>query len=302
MKKSIVNILISGICFLIVNFFVKILGSGAITFGVQHKIPAHELVFFRSIISFTITLFLLKRAKLPILGTNKKWLLIRGFSGMIALTLFFYSIHHLPIAIASTIQYLAPIFTIILAVFILKEKVKFLQWLFIFISFFGASLIGFSSLIKIEIIQIDITWVVLGIVSAAFSGLAYVSILKLKNTEKPLNIVLYFPMLSIPIMGIWCIFDFVKPLGIEWLYLILIGIFTQFAQISLTKAFQYGDANSIAPFQYFGSIYAIILGHFVFYEYLSLLSYLGILLILIGVFVNVIFNSYKNKNLVKKVI
>jgi drug/metabolite transporter (DMT)-like permease len=293
MNKGILNILLSGICFLIVNFFVKILGSGNSFMGAVNKIPAHELVFFRSIISFTITFYYLKKSQIPVLGTNKKWLLIRGFSGMIALTLFFNTIHYLPLAIASTIQYLAPIFTVLLAVFFMKEKVKLLQWIFIIISFSGAGLIGFSSLIEIETVKIDIFWVLLGILSAGFSGLAYVSILKLKTTEKPLNIVLYFPMLSIPIMGVWCLFDFVLPQGIEWFYLLIIGVFTQFAQISLTKAFQFGNANSISPFQYLGSIYAIILGYLIFDERLSFVSFLGIYLILFGVLMNVLVRTKK---------
>jgi drug/metabolite transporter (DMT)-like permease len=293
MNKGILNILLSGICFLIVNFFVKILGSGNSFMGVVNKIPAHELVFFRSVISFTITFYYLKKSQIPVLGTNKKWLLIRGFSGMIALTLFFNTIHYLPLAIASTIQYLAPIFTVLLAVFFMKEKVKILQWFFIIISFSGAGLIGFSSLVEIETVKIDNFWVLLGILSAGFSGLAYVSILKLKTTEKPLNIVLYFPMLSIPIMGVWCFFDFVLPQGIEWFYLLIIGVFTHFAQISLTKAFQFGNANSISPFQYLGSIYAIILGYLIFDERLSFVSFLGIYLILFGVLMNVLVRTKK---------
>jgi drug/metabolite transporter (DMT)-like permease len=294
MNQGIIHILISGFCFLIVNFFVKILGAGNTDFGVVNRFPAHELVFFRSVISFSICIYLLKKKHIPILGTNKKWLLIRGFSGMIALTLFFYTIHFLPIAVASTIQYLAPIFTVILAVFIMKEKVKIIQWLFILISFGGAFLIGFSSLLGVEVIKIDIFWLLLGIVSAAFSGLAYVAILKLKATEHTLNIVLYFPMLSIPIMGVWCMFHFVVPTPLELLFLFIIGIFTQFAQISLTKAFQFGNANTISPFQYLGSIYALILGFFVFEESLSLLSYFGISLILFGVLMNVLFRMRKN--------
>ena len=297
MNKGILFILVSVLCFFVVNFFVKILGSDSGFLNTPNNFPAHELVFFRSLISFSLTVYLLKKKGIPILGFNRKWLLVRGFSGMIALTLFFYTIHNLPIAIASTIQYLAPIFTVILAVFIMKEKVLKLQWVFILLSFLGAGLIGFSSLIESnEAKSISIFWVLLGVVSAFFSGIAYVSILKLKETEKPLNIVLYFPMIALPIMGIWCIFDFVIPQGIEWFYLFLIGIFTQFAQILLTKAFHEGNANSISPFQYLGSIYALILGFFVFDEMISFLSYLGITLILIGVISNVFIRARFKKN------
>ncbi|MFN5417395.1 MAG: DMT family transporter [Flavobacteriia bacterium] len=167
MQKAILYIIGSGLSFLIVNFFVKILGNGPDSeiLPTSKAIPAHELVFFRSIISFSISFYLMKRKNIPILGTNKKWLLIRGFSGMIALTMFFYTIHHLPIAVASTIQYLAPIFTVILAIFIVSEKVLKLQWIFIIIAFSGAVLIGLSNFFsQSNTKDISLFWVVTGII------------------------------------------------------------------------------------------------------------------------------------------
>lgn len=298
MQKAILYIIGSGLSFLIVNFFVKILGNGPDSeiLPTTTAIPAHELVLFRSIISFTISFYLMKRKNIPILGTNKKWLLIRGFSGMIALTMFFYTIHHLPIAVASTIQYLAPIFTVILAIFIVSEKVLKLQWIFIIIAFSGAVLIGLSNFFsQSNTKEISLFWVITGVISAFFSGLAYNAIMKLKSTETPLNIVVYFPMLSIPIMGIWCLFDFEMPYGIAWLYILIIGIFTQIAQVALTKAFSMGDANTLAPFQYLGSIYALILGYMVFDEKLSFYALMGIVLILLGVVLNLLSKRLKQQ-------
>lgn len=299
MNKGILYMLLAGICFLVVNFFVKILGSGEIgLFGTTgSKFPAHELVFFRSLISFSISFYLLRKRNLPVLGYNKKWLLVRGFSGMIALTLFFYSIHYLPLAIASTIQYLAPIFTIILAVILVKERLFPIQIGFILLAFLGASLIGINNfLVEDQNLLLPWEWIIIGIISSFFSGIAYVSILKLKQTDTPLNIVIYFPMLSLPIMGIWCLFDFVVPQGIEWLYILTIGIFTQIAQISLTRALHSGDTSTITPFQYLGSIYALFVGYLIFDEVISFYAFVGICLILAGVIFNILFRSWKEKS------
>lgn len=302
MNKGILYIILSGLSFLIVNFFVKVLGSGPnqeLFPGLQ-KYPAHELVLARSIVSFAISFYIIKKRGLPVLGFNRKWLLVRGFAGMIALTIFFYSIHYLPIAIASTVQYLAPVFTIIFAMFLLKEKVAKLQWLFILIAFCGVGLIGLNNLIAADQqLIIDYTWLGLGIVSAAFSGIAYTAIIKLKPTDTPINIVIYFPMLSLPIMTIWCFYDFTMPTGIEWVILLTIGIFTQIAQVLMTKALHEGSAALITPFQYLGAIYASIMGLLVFDERLSWVVYLGISLILFGVVTNALIKASKrNKSLV----
>jgi drug/metabolite transporter (DMT)-like permease len=300
-KKGMFYIILSGISFMIVNFFVKLLGNPNFSFlslPTYSKFPPHEIVLFRSIISFTISAYLLKRKKLSIFGNNKKWLIIRGSSGMIALTIFFYTIHHLPLAIASTLQYLAPIFTLLISIPILKEKTKPLQWFFVFTALLGVLIIGYSNsqniTINKEIIQWK--WVILGIVSAMFSGLAYVSVVKLKATETPLNIVIYFPMISLPFLFLWSLFDFVIPKGMEWIYLLLLGVFTQIAQVSMTKGFMYGDISVISPFQYLGSIYAIIIGTFLFDENLEFITYVGILLILISVILNIVVKNTNQKH------
>lgn len=297
MNKGILFIILSGLSFLIVNFFVKILGAGPnqeLFPGLQ-KFPAHELVLARSIVSFTISYYIIKRRGLPVLGFNRKWLLIRGVSGMIALTIFFYSIHYLPLAIAATIQYLAPIFTVVFAMFILGERIKKLQWFFILLAFVGVGLIGFNNLLAADQHEnINYLWFGLGILSAAFSGIAYTAIIKLKETDTPINIVIYFPMLSLPIMTVWCLYEFTMPVGIEWLILLIIGIFTQIAQVLMTRALHEGSAGLITPFQYLGAIYAALVGFFIFDERLSWIVYVGIVLILIGVVVNAVLRSYKN--------
>ena len=91
------------------------------------NIPVFELVFFRSFISLLISFTSLKSKNIPIFGVNKKILLIRGFIGSIALTLFFLTLQNIPLASAVTIQYLSPIFTALFAIWILKERMKKLQ-------------------------------------------------------------------------------------------------------------------------------------------------------------------------------
>jgi drug/metabolite transporter (DMT)-like permease len=289
MNKGILYIILSSLAFVIVNFFVKLLGGGPdqLLFQGLQKYPAHELVLARSIVSFSISLYIIKRKGYPVFGYNKKWLIVRGVAGMVALTIFFYTLHHLPLAIASTIQYLSPIFTVLLALIILKERIIKMQWLFIILSFIGVALISFNNFfLKNSILKIDYTWLLLGILSAAFSGLAYTAIVKLKGRETPINIVLYFPMIAIPVMTFWCFFDFVMPRGIEWLILLIIGIFTQIAQILMTRALHEEKSSIVTPFQYLGAIYAALIGYFIYDEKVSLIVYLGILLILLGVISN----------------
>ncbi len=295
MLRAILFILLSGICFFVVNFFVKMLGqpdSAPIT-GLQ-KYPAHELVFARSLISFTISFVIIRYRKLPLLGNNRRWLLLRGTAGMVALTLFFFTLHELPLAIASVLQYLSPIFTVLIAHQLFKEQVNRWQYLASLLAFSGVVLIGISSLTEaVTGEELDLFWMIMGVISAFLSGVAYNAISKLKTTEEPINIVIYFPMLALPLTGVWCLFDFTFPHGIEWLLLLTIGVFTQMAQVLMTKAFMFGQTAVVAPFQYVGAIYALISGWFIFDERLSTWNLVGISVILIGVLLGTIMRNYK---------
>lgn len=287
--------IIAGMSFMIVNFFVKLLGSETPHpwFGYLQHYPAHELILARSLVSFVISYYIIKKRGLTIWGNNKKWLLVRGFAGMIALTLFFYTILNIPLVVASILQYLSPIFTVIFALILLRERIKVLQWFFIAMAFSGVVVIGYDKLINPELgEQISLLQMGLAILSAAFSGIAYVAIIKLKSTDSPINIVIYFPMIAIPVMVFLCFFDFTMPIGIEWLILLIIGIFTQIAQVMMTKAFHEGPTAVVAPFQYLGAIYAFLIGLFIFDEKLSFVVYIGTGLILVGV----VFNSLLRKH------
>ena len=129
-------------------------------------------------------------------------------------------------------------------------------------------------------------WLGAGMIAAVLSGVAYVAIMKLKPTDAPITIVMYFPMIAIPFMILLCLWEFTVPQGIEWLFLLIIGVFTQFAQITMTRALHSGNAATIVPFQYLGAIYGFIVGYFIFLESLSNTLLIGMSLVLFGVIVN----------------
>ena len=278
MKKGAQYMLISSFAFSLMHLCVKALPH----------IPVFELVFFRSVVSLFISFTSLKHKKIPVLGNNKKTLLARGFFGVTALTLFFITLQNIPLAGAVTIQYLSPIFTAFFALFILKEKIENRQLLFFAIAFFGVLILKGFDISG----QISYKYVLIGLMSACFSGIAYNFIRLLRKTEHPLVVVFYFPLVASPIMGFLSYFNWVKPQGTDWVYLLLLGIITQVAQIYMTKGIQSDRAGNIMTYKYIGVLFAFGYGYLFFGETYSLLSVFGILLLLSGVLLNAIF-KYK---------
>ncbi|TNE28306.1 MAG: DMT family transporter [Bacteroidetes bacterium] len=273
--------LISVVCFSAMNLVVKFLGN----------IPAPELVFFRSVVSFTLSLYFIKRRNLSPFGNNKKWLIARGVFGVIALTTFFYTLQELPLATAITLQYLSPIFTAIFATQLLGEKVKSYQWLFFLISFAGIAMIkGFNE-------DVDLKFLLLGVMSAIFAGLAYNAIGKVKHTDNPVVVVFYFPLIATPIMGVVSIFYWVQPIGWEWLLLILMGVLTQIAQVYMTKAFQSSAISGLTGMKYLGVVFALGFDFFIFHVAYQPMALLGIGLVIAGVLLNLFFKPRKTKTI-----
>lgn len=248
-------------------------------------IPAIEIILFRSVISLGISLYYLTKQKVKVWGHNKPVLIGRGVSGALALVIYYSLLQQIPLATASTLQYLAPIFTAVLGIFIVGEKVKHIQWLFFAMSFAGVLVIqGFDP-------RIAPIHVLMGVSASFFMGLAYNFIRKLKTDEHPLVIIFYFPLIMLPISAVWSAFVWVQPTGIDWLILILVGLFTQIAQFLMTKSYQQEELSKVSILTYLGIIYSLIFGYFIFEETYSLVTYGGMLLVIAGVIFNMLWKG-----------
>ncbi len=252
-------------------------------------IPAIEIIFFRAIISLVISVFLLQRQDVPIWGHNKPILIARGVTGSAALIIYFYLLHEIPLATAATLQYLAPIFTSLLGIFIVREKVYRWQWAFFLISFAGVLVVqGFDT-------RISLVHLLMGFGTSFFMGLAYNFVRKLNTTEHPLVIILYFPLVLLPIGAVWSYFVWVQPQGSDWLVLLAVGILTQIAQFFMTKSYQSEEVSKVSILNYVGLIYALLLGYFIFDESFNLYTYAGMGLVILGVVANVVFKGVVSK-------
>lgn len=261
-------ILIAGIFFSFINASVKLL----------HNIPAVEIVFFRSIISLIISYAMIRKLKIIIFDkTNFFELLLRGLSGAIALVLYFSTIQNIPLAAAVTILYLAPIFTVVLAIFINKEKPHPLQYAFMVLSLLGAIVLKGGD------VNISLKYFLMGITAAFFAGLAYNLIRRLRGRAHHHLIIFFFPFVTIPVVTPMMLKDWVTPNLTELILLILVGVCTQIAQVFMTKAYLTEKVSKIGHFNYLTSIYAVIIGIIFFNEQLELISLIGMALIIIGV-------------------
>ena len=263
---------------------------GAAAKELSDSMSSVEVVFFRNVFGVFFILISIYNSPLKQLG-GKFWLLtFRGVAGFVALLFFFYNISQIPLGEAMTFSKTSTIFTAVLAYIFLKEKLGIKGWLGVFIGFIGIIFItefDGSSLEKSDY---------LGILSGVGAALAYTSIRELRKFYDTRAIVLSFMAIGtigpVILMIIGSFYSnpnldfmlgtFIIPKLDDWIYIILLGIFSTYAQIYMTKAYSFTKAGIIGTISYSNIVFSIILGLLWGDAFPSMLIILGIILIVIS--------------------
>jgi drug/metabolite transporter (DMT)-like permease len=256
-----------------------------------YGIPVLEIVAARAIVSGLISYADIKRKKISPWGNNKPWLIARGAVGAFALFFVYYAITTLPLAEATILQYLHPVFTAVLAFIFLKEIIQRST-----ITCMALSLLGLLIMLQPNVLAEfryasveQYSWLSIGagILGAFGSAVAYVIVKKLTKTDDSSVIVFYFPFISLPIALILLGNDFVVPSTTAIGLLVLIGIFTQIGQVGLTKALHSADANKATAYAYVQVIFSVLIGWLCFSEVPIWTTILGGGLIMAGALINI---------------
>lgn len=206
-------------------------------------LPPFEIVFFRSFFGMLMVLPFIFRKKVSLWGEERLKLTARGVSGCLALLLHFYTIAKLELGLAVMLNYTAPIFAVILAVFWLKEKPGFSVWFLILLSFLGVLLLNSNT---------GITWrpeVWLALLSSVFAAIAYVSIRTIRHRESPFTVIFYFTLIS-TFGSLFFIHGWTWPNLREWLWVAGVVVFSFYGQVWMTTALRRAPSYLVTPFQY----------------------------------------------------
>ena len=253
-----------------------------------YGIPVLEIVAARALVSMAISYLDVKRKRISLWGTNKPLLLARGIVGALALICVYFALTTLPLAEATIIQYIHPLFTAILALVFLKEQIHRSTLVCIFLSLIGLVIMVKPDLLFGAVSELPLISVVAALLGAFGSAVAYVIVRRLSQSEDSSVIIFYFPMVALPISIVLLGDGFVMPGTTELLLLLLVGIFTQVGQVGLTKAMQHEVASKATAFSYVQVLFSLVLGWAFFTEMPTQWTLLGGGLIMAGALINVL--------------
>ena len=267
---------LSAASFCLMTVFVKLAGNTLSTI---------QIVFFRGAFTLIVTAIFIFREKIYPFGNHKKLLAARGITGTVALFLVYESIKRFPLSEATVIQYLFPIFTALVAAFMISEPLNKKIFAAIIVGLSGAyTVLGFPFLVKET--SINLYSVGIAITGSFLTGVAYVLVRQAtKVNEHPLVVMFYFPLFTVPICFPLLPSNWVVPSLEEWGFLLLVGVCTQLGQFFLTHGYKELPAAKAAPLSYVQVPFAMIMGTIFFEEVISLNFIIGSVLVLLSIFV-----------------
>jgi drug/metabolite transporter (DMT)-like permease len=268
------HMLVGAFWFSVMSVLVKLAGR---------RLPSMEIVFFRGLLTLALSYAMVKQARIsPVFGINRRLLLQRGVLGAAALACFLFSLTHLPLAEATLIQYMNPVFAILVAHWWFRERMIRGEWIALSASLLGVLLITRPAfLFGGAASGIHPVHALIALGGAAFSGSAYATIRQMP-TERPEVVVFYLPLMSVPMSLPFIATNWVLPTGGEWLVLIGIGVATQLAQTSMTKGLQVEKTARATMVGYVQIIFAGAWGALLFNEAITLWTVVGAMIVLTG--------------------
>ena len=220
---------------------------------------------------------------------NPKLQFYRGLTLFFANICFFYSISVISMAKALTLAFVAPLITTVLSPFFLGEKVGFRRWSAVIVGFIGILVVIRPGLIEFNFASFA------AVGTGCFYGVYLIITRKLHSTDSPLLTLLLTGVVG-AIIGTFIVpMVWVNPTLVQWSWLIIMGLFACLGHILLIYSLKYADASKLAPFGYIEIVPNIVLGYYLFNDFLDLWSFIGLFIIICsGLYV--IRREYIHKN------
>ena len=255
-------------------FFFAVMAAGAKLLG--GRIPPQEVILVRGVLNAFFMLWLLRRRGLSWKPKRPALLVLRGALGHFALSCYFWSVAHQPLAKAVLLQQVHPVFTAVLAAWFLKEKPgkRFVPAFLLAAS--GVAMLVPRGGSAAASVAGELAPLLVGLLGALLSAAAYVTVRDASRTEHEETIVLWFPLTSVPLATAGTLLEGpVVPTAGDWVWLVFIAAAGQLGQLFLTRGLARVPAGRATLANPLTIAFGAVLGWIAFGEPLGLATLAG---------------------------
>ena len=209
-------------------------------------------------------------------------LIYRGVFGGLAILLYFLAIAHIPVGIATLLNYVSPVFSVGFAAAFLGERVDRRLLIPLVIALTGMMLAagggrGFGELLHFS------RWELAAMISAVFTGAAVAAIRAARRTESSWAIYGSLTLFGLIATGPFAYASFKLPSPWEWLLLAGVGLGSISAQLLMTYAYRWVTNLQAGVLMQVTVVLSLVLGAVFLGDRPAPIQIVGCLLTLAGV-------------------
>ena len=228
--------------------------------AVSDEVPVGQSVFYRSLFALLpIVIFLLLRREFPGGLATRRPLghALRSGLGAAAMFASFAAVALLPVAEATLLAQLTPVFMAMGGVLLLGERFSLNRAGGVVLALAGVAVLILPGL-NASSSNGQAVGYALGALSALLTAGALLTVRRISRTETAASIAFYFILVA-ALAGLATL-----PLGwaalsrVEFSLLVLSGLFGGVAHIAMTLALRYAEASRLAPFEYIALVWPVI--------------------------------------------
>lgn len=234
-----------------------------------------QIVFVRCLSSAVLLVPLLAwRGSLGEIRTQLGLNSLRVLLSSVAITINFFSISQLQLAQMSTIGYLRPAVTSLIAYVFLKESQSWHRWLVILIGFAAVLFIFSPESSHLQLIAL------LALCGLCCGSAATILQKYLSRDMSDLPLMVWYSVGVVFVTAPFAMWLWATPSPAELIMMVMTGLLATTAQFFFIRAFRRAEASFLAPMFYFHIVPTTLIGFFVFTEIPSINTVGGALIIL----------------------
>ena len=246
----------------------------------QNDVSIYIAAFFRFLIGFIFIFPFILKTRFKVFKTSNILLhIIRSFLNYPAMLLTFSALMLVPYEKISALNFLVPFFVTILAVLFLKENIRIYRISALVIGFIGMLIILRPGIIEISL------GIQMVLVATFFWSVIIILTKQLTNKDSPITILTYMYTLMTLLTLATAVIFWETPTTSSIIYLSLAAFVGTISHISINQAFKLVDVSMTQPFSFISLIVASLYGYFLFDESPDIYTWLGAIVIFIGIII-----------------
>jgi drug/metabolite transporter (DMT)-like permease len=244
---------------------------------VAEGIHPFEAAFFRNLFGLIVFIPFLTKHGLSVFRTRRIGMHL-GRAGMntVSMLSWFTALSLMPVADATALSLMGPVFVALLAIMFLGERVGPRRWFGI-----GLAIAGGLIIIRPGFSEIGLGTGLILFSAVIVSGSKLMAKV-LSGTESAATIVALLTFIMVPTTLVPALFVWQTPTLEQLLFLVLIGVFGTVGHLLFVQAYKMADISLVEPAIFTRMIWAALIGFVLFAEFPDLWTWIGGAVIVVG--------------------